>query len=132
MYRLSAEDIFEDFSRRFPNMVDQVVEYQEVNDTTILISLSDGCQMKYYGDSGSFRVIKEFDGSREDWSKHFANNLIDMMNYRGMDQTYLSERSGVSQQSISNYMNGKGMPTGYVINKLAKALSCDISDLDNF
>ena len=113
-------------------MAEQVVSYEEVNDTTIFITLNDGCQMKYYSDSGSFRVIKEFDGSEKDWSKHFANNLIDMMNYRGMDQTYLSELSGVSQPSISNYMNGKGMPSGYVIHRLAKALRCDISDLIGF
>lgn len=132
MYRLSVEDIFEDFSRRFPNMANQVVSYEEVNDTTIFIILNDGCQMKYYSDSGSFRVLKDYDGSKEDWSKHFANNLIDMMNYRGVDQVYLAERSGISQQSISNYMSCKGIPSGYAIDRLAKALHCDISDLISF
>lgn len=133
MYRLSVEDIFEEFKKCYPNLIDRVVGYHELNESVIEIIFADGCRWKYYGGtSGAFRVIKDYDGSKEDWSKHFSHNLIDIMNHRGIDQTYLSELSGVSQQSISNYINGKGMPTGYVIDRLAKALHCNVSDLVGF
>ena len=55
-----------------------------------------------------------------------------MMADKGCDQTYLSEISNISQQSISNYLNKKAIPNCYTASKLAKALGCTVSELIDF
>ena len=41
----------------------------------------------------------------------------------------LSEASGISQSNLSNYMAGKVSPTLDTLNRIAKSLDIDISDL---
>ena len=41
----------------------------------------------------------------------------------------LSEISGISQANLSNYMTGKVSPTLDTLNRIAKSLNIDISDL---
>lgn len=66
------------------------------------------------------------------WKREFASRLVMKMVEGGFDQSDLAKASGVSQQSISNYIHRKSIPNGHIIDKLARALRCQISDLIDF
>jgi transcriptional regulator with XRE-family HTH domain len=51
------------------------------------------------------------------------------MEYLELTQLELAKRAGLTQASISVYINGKVMPTAYTLAKLAKALIMSADDL---
>ena len=51
-----------------------------------------------------------------------------MMLNRGLTQSDLSDLTGLSQPQLSRYINGKTLPSAFVVEKLAKALKCNVDD----
>ena len=66
------------------------------------------------------------------WRNEFARRLNSRMEYLEIDQTRLSQLSGISQSSIHKYANGRNTPRASVIPRLAKALALSVSDLIDF
>lgn len=54
-----------------------------------------------------------------------ANRLKEALNTRGMTARELSTRSGVSEASISQYINGTHKPGNISCGKIAEVLDCD-------
>ena len=63
------------------------------------------------------------------WLKMFGDNLTSLMREVGYSQKELAEDTGLSESTISRYMNGKATPSGYNLERLADALKCSISEL---
>lgn len=124
--------IFDRFEMYYPSIAEQAVSCKQKSSYVIFITLHDGSVIEYNDLMNSFRTVVPYDGSEESWKREFAHRLVELMVDNGFDQSYLSEASGVSQQSISNYIHRKTMPTGFVIDKLARALHCEVSDLTEF
>lgn len=124
--------IFDRFEMYYPSIAEQAVSYKQKSSYVIFVTLHDGSVIEYNDLTNSFRTVVPYDGSEESWKREFAHRLVELMVDNGFDQSYLSEASGVSQQSISNYIHRKTMPTGFVIDKLARALHCEVSDLTEF
>lgn len=61
--------------------------------------------------------------------KVFADNLKRLMKEKNVNQTKISEIAGVSQQSVSNWLNEKQIPRMGVIEKLAEYFKVFKSDL---
>ena len=59
----------------------------------------------------------------------FANNLTYYMKMYRLTQSEVSKITGVSQQSVSNWINGKQMPRMGVIEKLANYFHINKSNL---
>lgn len=126
------DTIFDRFKMYYPSIAEQAVSYKQKSIYVIFVTLHDGSVIEYNDLMNSFRTVVPYDGSEESWKREFAHRLVEQMVDNGFDQSYLSEASGVSQQSISNYIHRKTMPTGFVIDKLARALHCEVSDLTEF
>ena len=124
--------IFDRFEMYYPSIAEQAVSYKAKGPNIIFVTLEDGSVIEYNDLMNSFRTVVPYDGSEESWKREFAHRLVELMVDKGFDQSYLSEASGVSQQSISNYIHRKTMPTGFIIDKLARALRCDVSELTGF
>ena len=122
----------EKFKMYYPTMAEQAVSYKAKGPNIIFVTLEDGSVIEYNDVLTSFRTVHPYDGSEESWKREFAHRLVEKMVDRGFDQIYLSEISGVSHQSISNYIHRKTIPTAYAVDKLARALRCDVSDLTGF
>lgn len=58
-----------------------------------------------------------------------ANVLKVRMITIGMKQNELSERLGISQSRVSNYLNGKSEPDFYTLSKMAEHLKISLNDL---
>ncbi|MCE5342640.1 MAG: helix-turn-helix domain-containing protein [Eubacteriales bacterium] len=59
----------------------------------------------------------------------FAANLKNAMDERRMSQTELSALAGIGKSSISQYLSGKNVPKGTVLEKLAEALETSVGFL---
>lgn len=124
--------IFDRFEMYYPSIAKQAVSWEQKSNYVIFVTLSDGSVVEYNDLMNSFRTVVPYDGSEESWKREFAHRLVELMVDKGFDQSYLSEASGVSQQSISNYIHRKAIPTAYAVDKLARALRCDVSELTGF
>lgn len=67
-----------------------------------------------------------------EWLDIFGNNLKEIMDEKGYSQNDLSEATGISQSSISKYINGQQIPNAITIVNLSYTLDCDIYELIDF
>lgn len=63
------------------------------------------------------------------WKDNFSNGLLDRMNYHGYTQDSLAKEIGVSQKSVSKYLNKKAVPSAYALYRMTKVLRCTADDL---
>ncbi len=70
--------------------------------------------------------------SEYEWMKIFANNLRETMFDYNMSQRELAEETGLSESTISRYLNRQAVPSLFAIINIAYALNCDIDDLIDF
>ncbi len=67
-----------------------------------------------------------------EWKKVFGRRLGARMDELKISQCELSRRSGVPQMNISVYVNGKVIPSVYMLSKLAVGLQIAPSELIDF
>lgn len=70
--------------------------------------------------------------NENDFRKYLARKIYREMLRRGYDQLSLSEITGISEATISRYINGTSMPTMYKMTLIASALDCTVDDLITF
>ena len=70
--------------------------------------------------------------TREDWMENFGENLFDILCERKIKQRELSEITGIATSTISDYINGKVMPSAEAIVKISYAIDVDYIDLLDF
>ena len=126
------DGIYQNFKTYYPFLDSAVVSWSPNGPNSIVAELSDGSILEYNDRLRAFRTVLEFDGTEESWKREFASKLTKLMSDKGCDQTYLSEISNISQQSISNYIHKKAIPNCYTVFRLSKALGCNVSDLIDF
>lgn len=63
------------------------------------------------------------------YAKRFAWKFRTAVYASGLSREDICDLAGISNGSLSNYMNGKKMPTIVNICKLAKILKCPVQDL---
>lgn len=70
--------------------------------------------------------------TQTEWKEIFANNLVSLLNERGMSQRQLAMDSGVSTGMISEYINRIRMPGLAAAINMAYALDVDVGELVDF
>ena len=131
------EMIFENFKLYYPHFAELTERWEPSGKMEITVYLANGQMITYDDIENTFRQIRDFKSpiNLEDEEKvadEFSYNLRRMLHHQRMTQLDLSEASGLSFVTISNYLNGKRSPTLKNICLLAKALDCRASDLINF
>lgn len=129
MSQRRIDDVINNFNIYFPSIAAQMVSGYLTSDNSLMAVLKDGSKVIFNDKLCSVRNVIEYQGTEEDWKREFANRLATVMEEKGFDQSYLAEVSGISQVSISNYIQRKVIPSGYIVDKLARALDCHITDL---
>ena len=66
------------------------------------------------------------------WLDTFGDNLSSMLYDARITQRDLSDMTGLSESTISFYINKQKMPGLKAILKIAYALDCEVSDLVDF
>ena len=124
--------IYKEFQLMFPSIAEHAVSWDPINEIEIRIHLDDGMEMRYDRLSKCARRViyhEDDDIDEKVWRREFARNIDRRMRQLGINQMILSERSGISQITISKYMNCSATPSTYNTRRLAKALECDYNDL---
>jgi transcriptional regulator with XRE-family HTH domain len=70
--------------------------------------------------------------SEIEWLNTFANNLARMLYEMKLTQRDLAEMSGISEGTISKYLNAQQMPGVKAILNISYATGCEISELIDF
>lgn len=70
--------------------------------------------------------------SENEWLMFFSDSLLTIMEEHRMSQRELAERSGVSDGTISKYINGIQIPKITALVNIALALDCSIDELAQF
>lgn len=70
--------------------------------------------------------------SEMEWINIFGDNLIDIMDEKGYTQEQLANETGLTQSTISKYINKKQMPSIKAIVNLAYAFDCTTDELIEF
>ena len=129
------ESIFDDFKKRHPYMLDDVLDYNPRGEMGIRIKLANGDSYDYDIMTRGLRKTKFF--SIEDISEVteercrsvLAHNLSERMALKGYSQQNLAEHTGLSKGTIYNYIHGTSTASAIALRKLAMALNCTIDEL---
>ena len=70
--------------------------------------------------------------TEKQWRKKFADVVINKMSNISISAKELSDRTGVSQASMSRYLNCQRTPTIITIANIANVLGSSIDELINF
>lgn len=70
--------------------------------------------------------------TQTEWKRIFANNLVDILDEKGMSQRQLAIDSNISPATISEYINGIRMPSLASAVNIAYALDMEVSELVDF
>jgi ribosome-binding protein aMBF1 (putative translation factor) len=127
--------IADEFEKTFPTLSKDVVDYYPTGYLELTLKLSDGTKIRYDHISKTYEGINDSDKSKiteEEWTKEFGRRLARKIKSVCITQEELSKRTNISRISINNYINGKAVPSGYYIHKIANALNCSSSELMYF
>lgn len=122
------EEIYANFKRECPHVLQDVARWGPHGDWTIILYLRNNDRAVYHDLFGSVMTIHK-NMTEQEWRKYFSRSLEQMMRFKMITQKQLSEQSGLSQMSISNYITMKRTPGAYAIHKIAEVLGCSSSDL---
>ena len=123
--------VFENFKRFFPSIARLALNCRQIDFFSIMVDLEDGDRVMYDDLENTIRTLPKDPNSlsKDQCSYEFGLRLRRVMAMKGMTQEMISEKTGIHQVTISNYMTGKYMPSFYAVDKIAKALGCSLDDL---
>ena len=121
--------VYEGFKMNHHYEESDIEDWWPIGANAIIVQMRDGTKLEYHHMLKTLRQVPEYNGSEEEWRREFSRRLSFEMYERGFDQTYLAEKSGISQVSISNYIKRKTTPSAYAVDRMARALGCYMDDL---
>lgn len=123
--------IYDQFLIHYSYLEKDIDSFEETGNYQMLLHMSDGCRMIYDGLEDRCRKLPSDSRSmsEKECNAEFAARLRSIMRFKGCSQKELSERTGISQPTLSNYTTGKTSPNFYNIDRIAKALDCSVDEL---
>ena len=118
--------IFNEMQAYFPFLAEDAVDGYSNGPNEIVVILSNGDKVRY---NAVTKVYSMTHDREVNYRKEFADRLELCMQSRGMNQSRISDVSGISRVTISKYLNGRCLPTYEHISRLARALHCSPDDL---
>lgn len=116
------------FKFRFPFYAEKAVSSKEIDSFTLLVTLENGSRILYDDLEGTMEHISE-NPTDAQWKRSFGRRLYRRIISQGLTQKELSEKSGLSIITISQYVNGRTTPSFQNVFRLAKVLGCTVNDL---
>lgn len=128
------EPVLKSFKMHYPELYEQMVDWHPSAHLQIAIKLNNG---KYI----TYDLIDDLIGTTYDpyastdrldedmWKDNFAKRLTNRMRTGCISQSILSDLTGISMVTLSKYMNGRAIPSGYNLDRIARALKCSIAEL---
>ena len=137
----AEEYVLNRFKEEYPRYFERMKSYDLIdNETAIRVYLDNG-DIFYYSHFDnipgrlaprSYIGLDNEDQKEFAWRFEFGRRLEEMMLIHGMSREELSELTGISTASISNYITCKRSPTMDKLIKIKNVLGCSMKDLSIF
>ena len=127
--------LLDELELHFPELAKNAVNWYPSGRHEITVKLNDGQLFTYNSTLKGVRFIRRSEDkglSESELRDEFRDRLYKTMLSKGISQLELAEMTGISNVTISNYFNGKSIPSLYNVSLLARALECSISELTDF
>lgn len=115
----------------FPYLQEEVISAREYIHLMLLIETNS--RFNYFYDLTKNVLIPipkdDHDLDKDSFRRIFGVLLRRCLEHSGLTQEELSEKTGIPQPNISDYLYGKHFPSFYQIDKMAKAMNCSVEDL---
>lgn len=123
-----SEYTYDNFKAYFPFIERDVVECKSFGPFDLLVKLKDGTAYSYSDLEHSIRKIPTDanEMTEQECRREFGYRLAQRLRLKGMTYEDLSKRTGISVNTIYNYISGKVSPTFYKVDRIARALDCSI------
>lgn len=131
-YNNKFDKLLERMSKIFPSIYNKVTDWYPSGKNEIVVILKDGTKMAYEGFDDTIRMIPSEIDDEETWRRKFSDALRYQMLRSGVMQNELAERTGISIQTISKYLNNRATPNIYNLTKIANVLECPVSRLTEY
>lgn len=128
---IDDEYLWQDFLDYFNPDFDEIADIKQMSCYDILITMKNGVQYIYDNCRQTRRRLPNSwdDMSLKEFHMDAHIRLNSMMQRKGFTYDDLSEETGISVGTISNYVNGVTSPTLDRLFLMAKTLGCRIEDL---
>lgn len=115
---------------RYPQIAENMVEDQKELNGDIVIVTKDGKQYLYDFLTVTCREIHApgYEMTEAEFKTEFGIRLHKIMRRKGVTQLELSDKTGISRQTINSYLAGKNVPSFYKVSAIARALNCSIDE----
>lgn len=115
----------------FPDLLGEVVRVREYVQFMLLLETNTKYDYFYNITNNVLIPIPKDDKNldKESFRRIFVVLLRRALECSGLTQEELSEKTGIPQPNISDYLYGKHFPSFYQIDKMAKAMNCSVEDL---
>ena len=122
--------LYDNMSDYFPFISRDAIECKEISPFELMIRLNDGSAVIYDDSIRSIRNLPPDSDklTEEQCRREFGIRLHKLLKRKNITQNELSEKTGISNISISKYITGKTSPSFYAVDKIAKVLKCSIDE----
>lgn len=129
------EPVLQAFERVHPEFIGRIVDWYPSAKCEITVKIDNGSIYTYnlIGDvTRSVKKGENWDIDDEEWKSDFAQQLTNKLRSSGIPQWELARKTGLSEVSISNYLNGKAIPSTLNLRKITRVLGCSTSELTDY
>ncbi len=126
-----TKNAIKDFETYFPELSKHVKEYKTNKFYELFAMLDNEFVIFYDYLEKTIRYIPKDSSNLEeqDYRYLLGIRLRNLLVCNSVNREYLSNTTGISETTISRYINGTSTPSVYNMRKLAKSLNCTINDL---
>ena len=131
MMKDKYEKIMERFESYYPYLYEKTIDWWPSGRLCITAKLRDDTLIEFDSSDNTFRRIqpKNYNKDADRLKKDIGYNIRKMINTRGMPQSDIAERCGITEAMLSRYLHGTSMPGLDKIYSLASVLDCRVADI---
>lgn len=110
---------------------EKVKSFVAISDYDLIVHYKNGKRELFdiFENTRQYILYKSDSMTEEDHRKRFPDQLRKIMRRKFVNQSWLSEQTGISQGMISKYLTGEAIPGYGKLKNIANALGCQVDDL---
>ena len=131
MLKEKYDEILEQYKTYYPFFYNQTIDWWPSGRLCITVKLEDGVLLEYNPRDNTTRKIQQDKHTMDSalLRKEIGYNLQKVISARGISQSELATKCGITDAMLSRYIHGTSMPGIDKIYTLADVLGCRITDI---
>lgn len=131
MIKNKYEEMLGRFEQCYPYLLEQTVDWWPSGRSYITVKLNDGTLLEFDSINNTIRRVQPnvYSKDTETIRKDIGYNLKKLILARGIPQSDIAEKCGITEAMLSRYIHGTSMPGVDKIYALASVLSCRTIDI---